>query len=113
MYNLGIEIENVSNEILPDMFARVEILKRENKDALSVPLFSIMNVDNGNVVYVVNDDTVHARTVKTGMQEGWKVEIIEGLNPNDKVIVTGQRSVSDGQVVNIVREVSELEELNR
>jgi len=111
LYNLELGIDNPDGEILPDMFARVDIVKQEVEDALSVPLYSIITLNNEQVVYVVNDDTVHARSVKTGIQEGWRIEITDGLHAGDHVIAIGHRSVSEGQTVNVIRTVSDMEEL--
>jgi membrane fusion protein, multidrug efflux system len=111
LYNLELAIDNPDGEILPDMFARVDIVKQEVTDALSVPLYSIITLNNEQVVYVVNDHTVHARAVKTGVQEGWRIEITDGLDVGDYVIAIGHRSVSEGQTVNVIRTVSNMEDL--
>ncbi len=96
LYNLDLVLENPAGEILPDMFVRVEIVKKEVPESLSIPLYSIITRNNENIVYVVNENTAHSRTVEIGLQEGWRVEIIKGLSPGDKVIVVGHRSVNDG-----------------
>lgn len=111
LYNLELAIDNPEGEILPDMFARVDIVKQKVADALSVPLYSIITLNSEQAVYVVEDDKVYSRQVKTGIQEGWRIEITEGLNPGDDVIVIGHRRVSDGQTVNVIRTVSKMEEL--
>jgi membrane fusion protein, multidrug efflux system len=111
LYKLELEIENPSHEILPDMFARVEIVKREMTDVLAVPLYSIITLNNQQTVYVVNENIARARKVQTGIQEGWLMQIKEGLEPGDHVIVVGHRRVSDGQKVNVVRTVKNMEEL--
>lgn len=111
LYNLELGVDNPDGEILPDMFARVDIVKQEVADALSIPLYSIITLNNEQVVYVVNDHTVHTRSVKTGIQEGWRIEITDGLDVGDHVIVIGHRGVSDGQTVNVIRTVSSMEEL--
>jgi membrane fusion protein, multidrug efflux system len=111
LYNLELAIDNPDGEILPDMFARADIVKQEKSDSLSVPLYSIIALNNEQVVYVVNDDTVHTRTIKTGIQEGWWIEVTEGLDAGERVVVIGHRNISDGQTVNVVRTVSNMEEL--
>jgi len=60
---------------------------------------------------VINDDTAHARNIQTGIQEGWQIQVTDGLKPGDRVIVTGHRRVSDGQAVNLVRTVSDMKEI--
>jgi|GEM_PF-180690 len=111
LYMLELVIDNPSGEILPDMFARVDIVKGEIPEALSVPLYSIITLKNEQTVYVVNDDMVHARKIRTGIQEGWRMQVTEGLAPGDRLIVVGQRRVSDGQKVKVIKTVSNMEDI--
>jgi len=111
LYNLELSIDNPEREILPDMFARVEIVKKDIPNALALPLYSIITLNGEKTVYVVNDGVAHARTVQTGIQEGWMMQISDGLAPGDAVIVVGHRRVSDGQEVNVIRTITNLEEL--
>jgi membrane fusion protein (multidrug efflux system) len=113
LYRLELALPNPSGKILPGMFARVDIVKKEVRDAISVPIYSVITRDQGRFVYVVNDEKAHMRMVETGILEGWKVEITKGLSPGDRVIVVGHRSVGEGQVVNVIRSVEDPEDLFR
>jgi RND family efflux transporter MFP subunit len=112
LYNLNLILKNPSHEILPDMFAKVEIIRKEVPNAASVPLYAVINRNDENVVYVVNDDHVHARKVTLGLMEGWKIEIKSGLKPGDRVIVVGHRDVNPGQQVTVVKTVEQIEDLS-
>jgi len=111
LYSLKLAVENPDHEILPDMFARVEILKREVHDGIVIPLYAVITRNDGHYAYVVNDELAHVRQIDIGMQEEWQVEVTKGLSPGDRVIVIGQRNIEDEQSVNIVREVKSVEEL--
>ncbi|UCH22419.1 MAG: efflux RND transporter periplasmic adaptor subunit [Deltaproteobacteria bacterium] len=103
LYSLDAVINNVHGEILPDMFARVEIVKKEVRDGIAIPLYSVITRNDEKFVYVVNSNRAHQRKVELGLLEGWRVEVTEGLAPGDQVIVVGHRSVNDGDKVNVVR----------
>jgi len=107
LYNLDIVLVNKNEEILPDMFARVEIIKKEVLNSISVPLYAVISRNNSNIVYVINDHKAHSRKVELGLLEGWRVEIKKGLAAGEKVIVVGHRSVNDGERVNVVRSVKD------
>jgi multidrug efflux pump subunit AcrA (membrane-fusion protein) len=94
------------------MFARVEIVKQEIENAITLPLFSVITINEENIVYVVKDNVVRSRKIELGMQEGWRIQVTKGLEPNEHVVVVGQRSVNDGQKVNIIKTVSNLEALS-
>lgn len=135
VYDLELIIDNSDGELLPDMFVRVEIVKKTLENALAVPLYSVMSADNKQFVYLAGKnpkhdileaafkalgmsleaplDTAYSRQVETGIQDGWLVEITQGLHEGDQVITVGQRSVSDGQKIHIIRTQSEQEELVR
>lgn len=111
LFDMDLVFDNPKENILPDMFARVELVKEKKEDALVVPLYSVITRDNAQVVYVANGDKAALRQVVTGIQEGWLVEIREGLEAGDNVIVTGHRSVDDGRGIHVVKRIDRAEDL--
>jgi RND family efflux transporter MFP subunit len=107
LYNLDLMLENNNEEIMPDMFARVEIIKKQVQNSISVPLYAVISRNNSNIVYVVNDHKAHSREVELGLLEGWRVEVTKGLAAGEKVIVVGHRSVNNDEKVNVVRTVKD------
>jgi hypothetical protein len=54
----------------------------------------------GTAVGVVNqDDTVELKQIKIGRDLGTKLEITQGLNANDRVIINPSDSIASGQRV--------------
>jgi len=113
LYNLEMRVNNSSNEILPDMFARVEIVKREVKNGISAPLYSILTRNNKRFAFIENNGIAQMRHVIPGLQEKWRIEIREGLQPDENLIVMGHRDVSNGQPVHVIRTINNIEELEK
>lgn len=113
LYKLEIVLENESGELLPDMFARVEIVKKQVPDGIAVPLFALLENEEQNTVFVANDNAAHRRPVSVGIQDGWRLQITDGLQPEDQVIVVGQRRLKDGDLVNVVRTVNRIEDIEQ
>lgn len=111
LYNLDLVLKNKNRQILPDMFTRVEIVKKEIQKGISVPLYAVISRGKDHIVYVINDDRAHSRKVELGLLEGWRVEIKKGLEAGEKVIVVGHRSVNDDERVNVVRIVKDPKEI--
>lgn len=111
LYNLDLELENSGGKILPDMFTRVEIIKKELPDGLSIPLYSVISRNDDQIVYVVEDNRAKARSVKLGLLDGWRVEVQEGLEPGEDVVVVGHRSLNDGEAVKVVKRVTAVEDI--
>lgn len=103
LYRLELEIDNGDGIILPGMFFRAHVLKKTVRDAISVPIYSVITRNNEQFVFVVRDQTVHKQPVELGILEKWRVQITEGLRPGDRVIVEGHRDVENGQQVNVIQ----------
>ncbi|RJQ49915.1 MAG: efflux RND transporter periplasmic adaptor subunit [Nitrospiraceae bacterium] len=112
IYKLEIVVDNPGGDILPGMFARVNIIKKEVKDGIAVPLYSVISRGDEKFVLVENSGAAHARPVETGILDGWKVQVTKGLSVNDHVIVVGHRGLDEGQKVNVIRRISKPEELS-
>ena len=105
VYRLELKVNNRSEEILPGMFARVEIVKQEFPAALAIPLYAVISRDNMHYVYLEENGVAKLREVELGILDGWQIQVTGGLRPGEKVIVVGQRSVDDGQKLNVVKKV--------
>jgi len=104
VYDLELVMDNPKGELLPDMFVRVDIVKKEIPGALAVPLYAVLSLNGKTVVYVEEEEKAVMREVVTGAQDGWMLEVTHGLTPGDRVITVGQRSVADGQKIHRVRD---------
>jgi RND family efflux transporter MFP subunit len=113
VYNLEMRVKNDAYEILPDMFVRVEIIKREVKNGISAPLYSVLTRNNKRLAFVEKDGIAQMRQVVPGLQEKWRIEIREGLLPDEHLIVMGHRDVSHGQPVHVIRTIDNIEELEK
>lgn len=112
-YPLEIVVDNPDGRLLADMFARVEVVKQRVELALSVPLFALVPNKKEQAVYVADGGKARLTPVQTGIQEGWRVEVRDGLQPGVKVVVVGQRDLKEGAAINIVRTVNDPEELKQ
>ncbi len=110
-YQLEIVVDNPENEIVPGMFARAEIVKKQINNALSVPLFALLPYKDSHAVLIASNGRAKQVPVTTGIQEGWAVQVVNGLSPGDQVIVVGQRGIGDGDPVKVLRTVSNVEDL--
>jgi membrane fusion protein, multidrug efflux system len=113
LYDLEIKVDNPEREILPDMFARVNIVKNDILQGLAVPTYSLVNANKQTGLYIEKDGFVHFRPVKTGFSDQWKTQIAGGLDPGDNVVVVGHRIIEDGEKVNVTKTIRNMEELSK
>ena len=70
------------------------------RDALTVPVSSIVEKGQLSGVYSVDAKGIIAyRLVRTGKHFGSNLEILAGLNPGDKIIVSGADKAIDGGMI--------------
>jgi membrane fusion protein (multidrug efflux system) len=95
------------------MFARVEIIKQEFPEALAIPLYAVISRNNKHFVFLEEDNVAEFQEVRLGILDGWQIQITEGLEPGQRVIVVGQRSVDAEQKLNVVKKVTSPAEITR
>lgn len=94
-------LENKQSVLLPGLFVRVRVPTQRDVEALLVPDRALGNGQQGRYVLVVNDkNVVEQRPVETGdVVEGGLRIIKSGLQPQDRVVVSGIQRAIPGSVV--------------
>jgi membrane fusion protein (multidrug efflux system) len=92
-------IENPDHDIRPGMIGRVALVRRLIADAVAVPLFTLVDKGGERIVFVEKDGVAESRTISIGVIEGDRVQVTDGLNPGDHLIVKGHTEVEDGMKV--------------
>ncbi len=105
LYDLELIVPNPDGDILPGMFARVELVKEVFQKALIVPLYAVIVQGDESVVYVEEEGRARRRKVEIGVLSDWQVQVVSGLVPGEKVIVVGHRLLDEGQAVNVIKVV--------
>ncbi len=108
-----VEVPNASFELVPGMYASVEIPLRKAAKVLAVPTQVVQPTgqDKGTVLRVNDSNQIERRTVTTGVQTATEIEIVSGLNENDRVIFGSQGQYQPGQrVAPKVMESQEMEQ---
>ncbi len=87
---------NPDGTLLPGAFADVELAIREIEDALTVPAMAIIPELGSKKVFVMEDGRAVPRLVETGVRTDSEVQVIRGLEAEDRVIVSGIQRLSSG-----------------
>jgi membrane fusion protein, copper/silver efflux system len=83
------ELDNPGNILRPDMFVDVE-LHAEMPAALTVPADAVVDSGIRKTVYVARGDGYfEPRRVETGWRVGDRVQIVKGLMPGERVVISG------------------------
>jgi membrane fusion protein (multidrug efflux system) len=79
---------------------------RGSAEALSVPAIAVIPELGGKKVFVLEDGKAVSRPVETGIRTASRVEIVEGLEAGEQVIVSNVARVTAGVEV-VVRDEEE------
>jgi membrane fusion protein, copper/silver efflux system len=83
------ELDNPGNILLPDMFVDVE-LNLDAPAAMTVPADAVIDSGRRKIVYVQGANTgFEPRLVETGWRMGDRVQITNGLDPGERIVVSG------------------------
>lgn len=81
-------------DFLPGSFAEVWLLTNNKDNALTLPVSAITEEQGAFFVYVQDDPTCYVkRSVKLGMTDGERVEILSGVSQKERVVTRGAVNV--------------------
>ena len=107
-----LEVDNPGLVLRPDMFVDVEV-PVTGQAAITVPTDAVVDTGVKKTVYVEKGNGVfEPRRVETGWRAGDQVEIVRGLKPGEKIVVSGtflidSESRMKAAAVGIFGEISE------
>jgi len=94
--------DNKDNKLFPAQFVNIRLLVNTLHNQTVIPVAAIQRGADGSFVFVVTPDkTVNQRNVKTGVQDGDKIQVLSGLKAGDTVVVDGADRLRDGADVEI------------
>jgi RND family efflux transporter MFP subunit len=96
-----VQVPNPKDELVPGMYAYVQLPTARSVNALSVPIQAVrLSGSNAGTALVVNrEHAVESRQVKVGMETANDVEIVSGLEENELVIFGEQNQYRPGEIV--------------
>jgi len=98
-----IDLPNKERQLQPGMYVSVTLLLERHPQALAIPPASIADGGSGNdaSVYIVFNGTVHRVPIKTGLDDGLWVEVVNGLSGEEDIVVVGKSGLTEGQAVKV------------
>lgn len=99
---LRARIPNPRGELVPGLFARVDIVVARRENAIVVPESAVFSRDRMRYVYRVVEGRAVLTEVELGQRRPGQVEIRSGLASRDVVVRAGQQQLHDGARVELV-----------
>ena len=97
-----VEIENPDSSIYLGVEAKVEVHMAKAEGVVAVPV-EIVNTDKeGDFVYVAEEGLVKKKRITTGISSDMYIEVKDGLNEGEEVIVTTGQELEEGMPVTVI-----------
>ncbi|KAA5598156.1 efflux RND transporter periplasmic adaptor subunit [Blastochloris sulfoviridis] len=105
----GLLDDNRDRAVVPGQFLRVRIDLPDEPNVVVVPQTAVVTSLYGDYVYVVEETakdgqpalTVKQVFVKVGRRDGGRSEVLSGLMPGERIVVSGQNKLQAGAPVKI------------
>lgn len=104
---MEVTLANGEGLLYSGKIVRARLTRQILQNAILIPLLAVIPMENGYAVYVEEDSKAQRREVQLGIIKRDRIRVVSGLQPGDKLIVSGHRFVAPGQGVNVVSQVSE------
>jgi membrane fusion protein, multidrug efflux system len=99
-----VEIDNPELILRPGMFVKADIVTARKERTVVIPKDVILSGGQGKYVFVVGrNSAADGRRITTGLENQDFVEVTEGLQVNDRLIIGGFETLRDNSKVRILR----------
>jgi len=89
-------------ELIPGMFARIQVTLQSVPEAVTVPSEAVIVTPKGErIAFVVREGKAVRRKIETGIEKDGRIQIVNGLQPGEPVVVAGNEKLKDGAEVQV------------
>jgi RND family efflux transporter MFP subunit len=99
-----LDITSRGSALRPGAFVRVNIITDTHERAMLVPKIALLNEDSEDFVYLAVDDVAVRRPVRTGYISNGMVEIIEGVEPGDRIVIAGHTALKNDSPLEVLKD---------
>ena len=96
-----IDLPNKDHRLEPGMFINATLYLERHQNALTILPAAIVPSPNGQTksVFIVDQGKAKLVPIKTGIDDGIWMEVVEGLTGSEDVVVVGKSNLQNGQAV--------------
>ncbi len=84
------------------MFGRVHFTSLGEQQTLAIPREALLGSVRSARVFVAENGVARLRPITVGQEVGKMLEVLEGLQEGELVIVSGQNNLRDGYAINVI-----------
>ncbi len=100
-FNAQVRIDNPERLLLAGMFVEVVLVAEQRADVPLVPRTAVVERSGSKVVFVLEGQKVTRREIVLGLGDDEIVEVRQGLDAGERIVVKGLETLSDGTRVRV------------
>ncbi|MEW6508690.1 MAG: efflux RND transporter periplasmic adaptor subunit [Bacteroidota bacterium] len=102
-YPVEISLYNESkNPLRAGMFARVEFTSLQERASIVIPRESLVGSIKQPQIFIVQNGIAKLRNIVVGREAGTMVEVLQGINEGEEIIVSGQNNIVENTPVTVL-----------
>ncbi|HET6143855.1 MAG TPA: efflux RND transporter periplasmic adaptor subunit [Candidatus Acidoferrales bacterium] len=102
-----VDVPNPAGTLLPGSYAEVHFDVKVTAQRLSLPINAILFRPDGSMVAVVGkDNRIELKKITIGRDFGNALEILQGVEPADRVVINPPDALEQGEQVNIAQQAA-------
>ncbi|MCL1142616.1 efflux RND transporter periplasmic adaptor subunit [Shewanella gaetbuli] len=105
-FKVTLKIPNQNKKLKAGMFTRVELKYDTHNNVVTVPYNALINQDDTQAIYVIEDDKAQRREVQIGYRQNNTVEVTSGVIEGEQIVIRGQQNLKDQSLVEVINPLS-------
>ncbi|HMM66569.1 MAG TPA: efflux RND transporter periplasmic adaptor subunit [Dokdonella sp.] len=97
-----VRVDNRERSLRPGLFTRMDISFLHVANAVLMPKTAVLGSRDAEIAYVIVDGKARRTPIRTGYENGNRIQVLEGVGVGDEVVVTGHASLTDGALVEVL-----------
>jgi RND family efflux transporter MFP subunit len=97
-FDVEVQVQNTGLLLRPNIFGEVVLEVSTHEDALVIPQNAVVE---GSYVFVAEGDRAVKKKITIGLQNTSLLEVVQGLDEGESVIVEGNYGLEEGTVIEI------------
>ena len=98
-----LQIDNYKGLLRPGMFIKAAILSEKRDSTIVIPKETIISRQDGKVVFTVENGIATEKKITTGLENLDVIEVLSGLNINDRLVVSGFETLRNKSKVSVIQ----------
>jgi RND family efflux transporter MFP subunit len=96
-----IDMPNAERQLQPGIYVSATLYLQKHEKALAIPPAAIVTgaTNSGRSVFTVVEGKAHRVPIRTGLDDGIWVEVVEGLTGDEDIVIVGKAGLTEGQPV--------------